>query len=96
MTGEQLRLTRTMDLVGSQVYVVDTVINALSPPTNAVCIETTTPQRWSVALDYRKHHFYHFRRHRPQHPVEAEKLNLKHIKTAQAGPRHLSLGSQRL
>jgi hypothetical protein len=50
-----------MDLVGSQVYVVDTVLNALSPKT-ALSLPSSFGagyqfqfrQRWSVALDYRK------------------------------------------
>jgi len=61
MSGEQLRFTRTMDLVGSQVYVIDTILNQTSPRT-ALSLPNSFGagyqfqyrQRWSVAMDYRK------------------------------------------
>lgn len=61
MTAEERRFTRTMDLIGSQIYVIDTVLNSLSgkkpislPNSFGVGYQFQYRQSWSLALDYRK------------------------------------------
>jgi hypothetical protein len=61
MNGEQTRLTRTMDLVGSSVYVIDTVLNQTTPKTSVslpssfgMGYQFQYRQRWGLALDYRQ------------------------------------------
>jgi hypothetical protein len=61
ITGEQTRFTRTMDLVGSSVYVIDTVLNQTTPKTPVslpssfgMGYQFQYRQRWGVALDYRQ------------------------------------------
>lgn len=61
MTGEQRRFTRTMDVVGASVYVIDTVLNQTTPSTGLTLpssfglgYQFQYRQRWSLALDYRQ------------------------------------------
>lgn len=61
MTGEQTRFTRTMDVVGSSVFVIDTILNETTarttlalPNSIGVGYQFQYRQKWSLALDYRQ------------------------------------------
>lgn len=61
LNGQESRLTRTMELAGSNVYIVDTVLN-LNTPKTAFSLPKSFGmgytfqyrQSWSLALDYRQ------------------------------------------